>query len=95
LATDRVELSTAIQQLRREVEKAAETAKKEKLKFTLESIDLELTVVAEDGVEGGAEVGWWIFKAKAGVSAKDSTTHKVTLKLTAPDIQVGSSRKTA
>jgi Trypsin-co-occurring domain 2 len=53
-----------------------------------------LTVVAEDSASGGAQVGWWIFKAKADVSAKDVTTHKVKLTLNTGDIEVGSSTTT-
>jgi len=92
---DRVSLKSAIDGLRRQIREAAEQAqrlKPDEPRFRIEKAELELTVVAEDTAEGGAEVGWWIFKANAKLVAKDVVTHKVTLTLNVGDILVGSDR---
>jgi len=79
-------------QLRAAAQQALSAAPEERFRIT--AAELELTVVAEDTAEGGAEVGWWIFKAKAGLTAKDAFTHKVKLTLNVGDIEVGDSLKT-
>jgi hypothetical protein len=88
---DRVPLKTAIDALRRQIKEAAVAAQglgKDELRFRIKTAELELTVVAEDTIGGGAEVGWWIFKARADASAKDAITHKVKLTLDVGDIEV-------
>jgi hypothetical protein len=95
MGMDRIELKDAIADLRRQIKAAVEQAKGEQLKFTLDSIELELSVVAEDSAEGSAEVGWWIFKASAGASIKDGATHTVKLILKADNVQVSSPTATA
>jgi Trypsin-co-occurring domain 2 len=92
---DRIPLTSAIDALRRQIKEAAEKAEglgENEIKFRITTAELELTVVAEDTVAGGAEVGWWIFKAKADVSAKDANTHKVKLTLDLGDVRVGAQR---
>jgi len=94
--TDLVPLTTAIAGLRRQLKNAAEQAEElapDEPRFRITSVELELTVVAEDSTSAGGEVGWWIFKAKADVAAKDVVTHKVKLALNVGDIEVGG-RKT-
>jgi hypothetical protein len=66
-------------QIREAVARAADVSDEEK--FRIKEVELELTVVAEGTVKAGGEVGWWIFKAGADVSAKEGHTHKVKLKL--------------
>lgn len=87
-----VPLADAIAGLRRQIRAAADRAlnlpKAERFRIT--EAEIELTVVAENVVAGGAEVGWWIFKAKANVSAKDAVTHKVRLKLDVGSVEVAS-----
>ena len=92
---DRVSLTSAIDALRRQIKEAAEKAKglgENEVRFRITVAELELTVVAEDTMSGGGEVGWWIFKARADVSAKDAITHKVKLTLDLGDIEVSSPR---
>jgi len=93
---ERVPLVDAITALRKEIRSAADQAQAldPKERFRITEAELELTVVAEDTVGGGAEIGWWVIKAKAEASAKDATTHKVRLKLNLGDVEVGSSLKT-
>jgi hypothetical protein len=94
---DRVPLKVAVEGLRQQIQDAAQqaqTLRPGQLKFRVKEIELELTVVAEDSATAGGEVGWWIFKAKANVGAKDVTTHKVKLTLNVQDIEVGSLERT-
>jgi hypothetical protein len=89
-------LADAIAGLRKQIRQAAERARDlpDHERFRITEVEVELTVVAEDSVRGGGEVGWWVFKAKADVSAKDTITHKVKLKLDVGSVEVGSSFKT-
>ena len=50
--------------------------------------------MAENATSAGGEVGWWVFKARADVAAKDSVTHKVKLTLNVGDIEVASDTST-
>jgi hypothetical protein len=94
---ERVSLADAIAALRKQIRTAAAQAQSldPKERFRITEAELELTVVAEDTVGASAEVGWWVLKAKADISAKDATTHKVRLKLNLGDVEVGSPTKTA
>ena len=95
--TDAVPLTAAIAALRKEIRAAAEQAADlpSGERFRITNVELELTVVAEDSVTGGAEVGWWVFKGKAEASAKDAVTHKVKLTLNVGDIEVSAKKRTA
>jgi hypothetical protein len=94
---DRVPLADAITGLRQQVREAARRAEAvpKNERFRIEKAEIELTVVAEDSTTAGGEVGWWVFKAKAGVAAKDTATHKVKLTLNLGDVEVSATRKTA
>jgi Trypsin-co-occurring domain 2 len=94
--TDRVRLADAISGLRREIRTAAERAQalNPNERFRITEAELELTTVAEDNVEGAAELGWWVLKGKAQASAKDINTQKVRLKLNLGDVEVGSVERT-
>src|SRR4051794_5716074 len=94
---DRVPLTSAIAGLRKQIMDAAEQAQglgPHEPRFRITNVELELTVVAEDTTSAGGEVGWWIFKAKADVAAKDAVTHKVKLTLNVGDIEVSAGRRT-
>jgi hypothetical protein len=91
----RIPLAEAIAALRKEIRIAAEAKPVDpEERFRITEAELELTIVAEDSTTVGAEVGWWVLKAKAGVSVKDASTHKIRLKLNLGDVEVGSSRTT-
>lgn len=93
---NRVPLADAIAALRKEIRVAAvraETVAPEE-RYKITEAEIELTVVAEDSGDVSIEVGWWILKANAQVSAKDSMTHKLRLKLNLGDVEVGSTQKT-
>jgi hypothetical protein len=89
-------LADAIAGLRRQIREAAERARDlpEEERFRITEAEVELTIVAEDTVEGGAQVGWWVFKARADVSAREAVTHKVRLKLDVGSVEVASSKTT-
>jgi len=94
----RVPLADAIGELRRELAEAVRKAQElgpEEIKFQVKKVELELTVVAEDSVTGGGEVGWWIFKAKAEAAAKEGMTHKIRFELDVGDVVVGDKEETA
>ena len=97
MKADAVPLTEAIAALRQQIRAAAEQAGSlpPNERFRITGVELELTVVAEDATDGGAEVGWWILKAKAGVSAKEAVTHKVKLVLNVGDVEVTSQTTTA
>ncbi|MGF6743907.1 trypco2 family protein [Paraburkholderia atlantica] len=93
---ERVSLADAIAALRSEIRSAAARAQSlpENERYAITEAQIELTVVADDSAEGSVEVGWWILKAKAGIAAKDSITHKVCLKIDVGDVKVGSGQRT-
>ena len=79
---DRVPLTSAIAGLRKQIRDAAEQAQglgPNEPRFRITGVELELTVAAEDTASAGGEVGWWVFKAKADVAAKDAITHSTEL----------------
>lgn len=92
---ERVSLADAIAALRSEIRSAAAQARSlpEDEHYTITEAQIELTVVADDSADGSVEVGWWILKAKAGIAAKDSITHRVCLKIDVGDVKVGSGQK--
>jgi hypothetical protein len=95
--SDRISLKAAIAGLRDQLRAAASEAQHlgpGESKFRIRSVELELTVAAEDSVGMGAEVGWWVFKAKADIGNKDIITHKVKLTLDVGDIEVSSKTRT-
>jgi len=93
---NRVSLADAIAALRSQIRIAAARAQSLPAgeRYRITEAQIELTVVAEDSADGSAEVGWWILKAKAGITAKDSITHKVCLKISLGDVEVGSGQGT-
>jgi hypothetical protein len=93
---DLISLTDAIAGLRDQIREAAKKALAlpPQQRFRIVEAELELTVVAEGKTDAGAEVGWWIFKARANVSAKDAITHKVRLKLNVGDVEVASDTQT-
>lgn len=93
---DRVSLADAIAALRSQIRTAAAQAQSlpRGERYRISEAQIELTVVAEDSADGSAEVGWWILKGKAGITAKDSITHKVSLKIDVGGAEVGSAEDT-
>ncbi len=76
-----IELAEAIQQLREQLATAVIEGKDERLRFGLESVELELQVTATR--EGGGEAGLklWIIDAKASGKVASESLQKVKLVL--------------
>jgi hypothetical protein len=91
-------LAEAIAGLRAQIRTAAIRARNvpAEERFRITEVELELTIVAEDSLEGCVGASWWVFKASANVVAKDVVTHKVRLKLEVGDgdVEVGSNIET-
>jgi hypothetical protein len=80
-----IKLSDAIENLRAELRHAQEKGKDQNLQFDLQSIELELEVIAEgeSGVSG--KINWYIFGGGVDSKIKDATKHKLKLTLKAVD----------
>ncbi|KAM3100820.1 trypco2 family protein [Phormidesmis sp. 146-35] len=80
-----IKLSDAIENLREELRLAQEKGKNQSLQFDLQSIELELEVIAEgeSGVSG--KINWYIFGGGVDSKVKDATKHKLKLTLKAVD----------
>ncbi len=95
---NRVSLTSAIGELRRQIVEAAKHAHgigPGEPRFRITDVELELTVVAEDSTTAGGEVGWWILKGRTDLAVKDVVTHKVKLTLNVGDIEVAATSRTA
>src|SRR5262249_21931110 len=72
---DRIPLANAIAGLRQQIREATRRAQglpSGEPRFRIERAEIELTVAAEDSTTAGGEVGWWVFKARAGLAMKDA-----------------------
>lgn len=80
-----IKLSDAIENLREELRLAQKKGKNQSLQFDLQSIELELEVIAEgeSGVSG--KVNWYIFGGGVDSKVKDASKHKLKLILKAVD----------
>ena len=92
MESNRIPLKAAISALRTELRDAARDAQglaPGEVRFRVSAIDVELSVVAEASGTASTEIGWWIIKGKAELAAKDTATHKVTLRLNVGDLDIG------
>ena len=78
-----IKLSDAIENLREELKAAQEKGKDQELKFDIQTIDLELEVVAEGESGASGKINWYIFGGSVDSKVKDASKHKVKLTLTA------------
>ncbi|GAA4105582.1 trypco2 family protein [Actinomadura miaoliensis] len=76
-----IELSTVIQQLRRELGAAVDAAASERLRFELGPIELEVTVAVTE--EGGAQgkVKFWVVELGGDLKDTHATTQRIKLTL--------------
>jgi hypothetical protein len=85
MAGDCLRLSSAIQSLRDELIEAQAMGEGSDVRFSIEDITLELTVVASAKAGAGGKVGWSLFGATANVEANAeaaaSRSHKIQLKM--------------
>lgn len=92
-----ISLADSIAALRCELRRAADSASTlpRDQRFRISSVEIELSVVAEDSAEAGGEVGWWVLKANGKMAATETSTHIVRLQLDVGEVEVGSSQRTA
>lgn len=92
----KVALADAIASLRSQIREAAARAATlpRNERFRITEVEVELTIAAEGAVKGGAEVGWWVFKAGGETSSRQELTHKVKFKLDVGAVEVSSDIKT-
>ena len=76
-----ISLANAIENLRAELEGALRQGKDRDIQFNIDSVDLEMEVVAEDETSGGAKVNWWIFGGGLDTKIKDASKHKLKLSM--------------
>lgn len=81
-----IKLSDAIENLREELKIAQEKGKKQDLQFDLQSIDLELEVIAEGESGASGKINWYIFGGGVDLKVKDISKHKLKLTLKAIDV---------
>lgn len=82
----RIQLSDAIENLRKELKLAQDKGKDQYLRFDISSIEIELEVVAESEVGTSGKINWWVLGGAIDSKDKDVSKHK--LKLTLQAIEV-------
>lgn len=78
---DAVELADMIEQLRRELSRAAWAGESSDLRFRAEQVELELTVAVERSREPGVKVRFWVFDANATARTAGMVTQRIKLTL--------------
>ncbi|WP_431775207.1 trypco2 family protein [Streptomyces cucumeris] len=91
MATDRNEISEAIEQLRTQLTDAQEYGKDARLQFHIAEVEMEFLVeVRQDaGASGGVRLG--VVKLGADAKVSQGTTHRLRLKLDVHDTLTGDS----
>ena len=80
-----IRLSDAIENLREELKLAHEKGKSQDLQFCVESVEIELEVVAEDEVGASGKINWWVLSGAVDSKMKDASKHKLKLTLQVVD----------
>jgi hypothetical protein len=76
-----IELADVIRDLREELEIAVNAAPPKGLRFELGTVELEVALVVDDKVGGGAKVRFYVVDLGADASTGTSSTQRVTLTL--------------
>lgn len=79
--SDKILLSDMIQTLRGELEQAQLNAKGSKFKFTVDTVELELSVELTKGGEGSGGIKFWVVEAGGKYQQSDASMHKFKLVL--------------
>ena len=69
-----INLSTAIEALRYELEQSIEKGKNKDIQFQLGEISIQLEVIAEKSAEAEGKINWWILSG--GLKGKVSNMNK-------------------
>lgn len=80
-----IKLSDAIENLRKELKLAQEKGENQNLQFDIQSIELELEVIAEGESGASGKINWYIFGGGVDSKVKDASKHKIKLMLKAVD----------
>ena len=80
-----IRLSEAIENLREELKLAQEKGENQQLQFSVESIEIELEVIAETEIDTSGKVNWWILGGGLETKAKGASKHKLRLSLKTVD----------
>ncbi len=87
MAVQKIGLADAIQNLRGEIEDAIAKGKNQKLKFGLDTIEMEFAVqtTVTAATKGKAKVSFWVVDAELGADGgvSNANTHRVKLTLNA------------
>ncbi len=81
--TDKLELAAMIKGLRSELVKAQQEGEGEEIRFTIEDVELEVQVTAEQQKGAGVSAKFYVLTSKVDGSKKDTVTQKLKLKLKA------------
>lgn len=81
MAQNELSIAEAIGQLRAELQSAQEAARQHDLKFEIEKVEVELSVVVKSEAEAGAGIKAWVFDVSGKTKAADEAVHKVKLVL--------------
>jgi hypothetical protein len=78
---DMLPLTDIVAELRRQLDEARSRAEDERVKLTVEAIDLELQVTASAGAEAGGGFKFWVISGEARTKVAAESIQKVHLKL--------------
>ena len=90
---DRVELSSLIKSLRSELTKAQKEGEGQDLRFTVDSIELELQVTTTDQAGGGGGVKFWVFNASGKVDVSEASMQKMKLSMKLAESEDGTTQQ--
>jgi hypothetical protein len=74
-------VSSAIESLRSELERAWREGYEQQLQFGVDQISLTLTMVASGKKGAGGKIRWWVVEAGGDVGRENSATQTMTLTL--------------
>ncbi|MGI5197287.1 trypco2 family protein [Streptomyces sp. CA-288835] len=83
---DAVPLAAAISQLRKELQEAMADGEGQRLRFAVDSIEMDLQVAIDTTKKGNASLSLWrVLSLGGGLDHKHATTHRLTLRLSPTD----------
>lgn len=77
----KIRLSDAIENLREELKRSKNNGQNQDLKFNVNSVEIELEVVAEEEAGSSAKVNWYIFGGSTSSKDKEVSKHKLKINL--------------
>ena len=86
-------LADCLVQLREDLSAVADKGTGSQLKFEIQEVDLEFTLVASTKDQGEVGVKWYVLSAGAGTELSDVVTQKLSMKLHVVDEKTGERSK--